>query len=92
MRPSQPALEKSSLKEVLQQTLDFLKHEIRDRDVLVEVEEADDVPPALLDRNQIKQAFSQLLLFPFFRSSNPSRQPLFSNPYRRLTLKEIARE
>ena len=61
LRPSQPALEKSSLIEVLQQTLDFLKHEIRDRDVLVEVEEADDVPPALLDRNQIKQAFFNII-------------------------------
>lgn len=61
LRPSQPALEKTALKEVLQQTLEFLKHEIRDRDVLVEVEEAEDVPTALLDRNQIKQAFFNII-------------------------------
>ena len=61
LRPSQPALEKAALKEVLEQTLEFLKHEIRDRDVLVEVEVADEVPMALLDRNQIKQAFFNII-------------------------------
>lgn len=61
LRPSQPALEKTDLKDVLQQTLEFLKHEIRDRDVLVEVDVADDVPMASLDRNQIKQAFFNII-------------------------------
>ncbi len=61
LRPSQPTLEKASLKEIVQQTLDFLKHEIRDRDVLVEVEAAEDLPMALLDRNQIKQAFFNII-------------------------------
>lgn len=61
LRPSQPALEKTDLKDVLQQTLEFLKHEIRDRDILVEVEVAEDVPHASLDRNQIKQAFFNLI-------------------------------
>ena len=61
LRPSQPTLEKVSLKEIVQQTLDFLKHEIRDRDVLVEVEAAEDLPMALLDRNQIKQAFFNII-------------------------------
>jgi len=61
LRPSQPALEKTDLKDVLQQTLEFLKHEIRDRDILVEVEVAEDVPHASLDRNQIKQAFFNII-------------------------------
>lgn len=56
LRPSQPALERASLREILEQTLEFLRHEITDRDVIVEVEAPDDLPSALVDRGQIKQA------------------------------------
>lgn len=56
LRPSQPTLARASVREIVEQTLDFLRHEIQDRDVIVEVESAPDLPPALVDRGQIKQA------------------------------------
>lgn len=61
LRPSQPNFERSSLREILDQTLEFLRHEIKDRDVLVEVDAADDLPTALVDRAQIKQAFFNII-------------------------------
>ncbi len=61
LRPSQPAFERAGLRELLDQTLQFLKHEIKDRDVLVEVEAPEDLPTALLDRAQIKQAFFNII-------------------------------
>ena len=40
MRPSQPSLERANVREVLDGTIEFLRHEIKDRDVLVEVDGA----------------------------------------------------
>jgi len=56
LRPSQPHMEPARLSEVVQDTLAFLKQEIKDRDVLVEVETPDDLPVTSIDRNQMKQA------------------------------------
>ena len=50
IRPTQPNLEQASVQDVLRETLAFLKHEIQDRDVLVEVEAPDDLPPVQVDR------------------------------------------
>ena len=61
IRPTQPHFEKADISQVLKDTLDFLKHEIRDRDVLVEVETSDDVPAIQLDVAQIKQAFFNII-------------------------------
>jgi len=61
IRPSPPKLELASIHDILQETLDFLTHEIQDRDVLVEVEVADDLPAIPLDRLQIRQAFFNLI-------------------------------
>lgn len=56
LRPSQPSVERASLRDIVGETLEFLHHEIKDRDVIVEVEAPDDLPTALVDRGQIKQA------------------------------------
>lgn len=61
LRPSQPSLERASVREVLDTTLEFLRHEIKDRDVLVEVESPDDLPASLIDKSQIKQAFFNVI-------------------------------
>ena len=61
IRPTQPNLERGSVVDVLRETLAFLKHEIKDRDVLVEVECPDDLPAVQLDANQIKQAFFNII-------------------------------
>jgi len=61
LRPSQPRLEATRLTDVLNETLKFLDKEIKDRDVLVEVDSPDDLPAAQLDRNQMKQAFFNII-------------------------------
>ena len=61
IRPAPLKLEPTGVQEVLQETLDFLKHEIRDRDVLVEVELPDGLPAIPLDRQQIRQAFFNII-------------------------------
>jgi two-component system, sporulation sensor kinase E len=61
IRPTQPNLEPGSVPDVLRETLAFLKHEIKDRDVLVEVECPEDLPAVQLDANQIKQAFFNII-------------------------------
>lgn len=61
LRPSQPRLEVIRLTDVLTETLSFLEKEIKDRDVLVEVDAPPDLPTAQLDRNQMKQAFFNII-------------------------------
>lgn len=61
LRPAKPVFERTSLRQILDETLEFLRHEISDRDVIVEVEAADDLPMALVDRGQIKQVFFNII-------------------------------
>ncbi|HMO50573.1 MAG TPA: ATP-binding protein [Kiritimatiellia bacterium] len=61
LRPSQPQLAPGCLADVLEETLAFLRPEIRDRDVLVEVEKPADLPAAPLDSAQMKQAFFNII-------------------------------
>ena len=61
IRPSKPAFTKESLQEVLNDTLTFLRPEIEDRDVLVEVEQQDPLPTTQIDKNQIRQAFFNII-------------------------------
>jgi len=61
IRPSLPTFEKASVIALLKETLEFLKHEIRDRDVLVEVSEPEENVSILLDPNQIKQVFFNII-------------------------------
>lgn len=61
VRPAPPQLESASVEEVLQETLDFLKHEIRDRVIDVDLSVQDDIPKCPIDRNQVKQAFFNIV-------------------------------
>jgi PAS domain S-box-containing protein len=61
LRPTAPQREPASLKEVLDDTLNFLQHEIRDRDILVEVDAPEQLPTCLLDKGQVKQAFYNVI-------------------------------
>ena len=61
LRPSQPRFERITVSAVLDETLAFLKQEIKDRDVLVEVDTQPDAPAAQIDRNQMKQAFFNII-------------------------------
>lgn len=61
LRPMEPEFERRSLLEVLEQTLSFLQPEIEDRNVLIEVEADDLLPDCVIDGNQIKQAFYNII-------------------------------
>ncbi len=61
IRPVELAFERTSLVDVLAQTLNFLEPEIRSRDVLVEVDDPDNLPDAYIDAGQIKQAFYNII-------------------------------
>ncbi len=61
VRPSAPQLELTNIDELLNETLGFMKHDIRNRDILVEVQCPDPVPGISVDRNKIKQAFFNII-------------------------------
>jgi two-component system, sporulation sensor kinase E len=61
IRPAEPSFERGSLLIVLEETLSFLKPEIKAKDILVEVEALEDLPPAQIDPAQIKQAFFNII-------------------------------
>lgn len=61
LRPSAPQLAPTSVLDVLQETLDFLKYELENRNVKVEVRAPGELPPIPLDADQIKQAFFNIV-------------------------------
>lgn len=52
LNPAPAALEK-----LVQETVDFMRAELENRDVLVEIEAAEELPEALVDTDQVRQAF-----------------------------------
>jgi two-component system, sporulation sensor kinase E len=61
IRPSVPHFELHDINEVIRESVDFLSAEIRDRDILVEVELDKSLPQLQIDRNQLKQAFYNII-------------------------------
>ncbi len=61
IRPTVPQREQCALEEILREILAFLKNEIKDRDVLAELKVLDSIPAISVDRNQIKQAFFNII-------------------------------
>jgi len=61
VRPTTPQRESCAIEDSLQETLSFMKHEIENRDILVEVHCPDLLPKISVDRNQIKQAFFNVI-------------------------------
>ncbi|NQU09901.1 PAS domain-containing sensor histidine kinase, partial [bacterium] len=61
IRPTQPQLERCAVNEVLRDALVLLEHEIKDRDLLLETELTDALPPIRGDRAQLKQAFYNVI-------------------------------
>ncbi len=61
VRPSEPKLEKESINEVLEESASFLLEELRDRGISVIRELREDLPHILADRDQLKQAFYNLI-------------------------------
>ncbi|MCS7063592.1 MAG: ATP-binding protein [Methylacidiphilales bacterium] len=61
IRPSSANLQLTPLHPVLREALEFMKHEIENRDVILEEEYASNIPPLLLDAEQLKQALYNLV-------------------------------
>jgi two-component system, sporulation sensor kinase E len=60
IRPRPPDLAETNLAEVLTEVLSFQHREFADRNIVVEAETLDLLPPVMADRNQIKQVFFNL--------------------------------
>ncbi len=61
IRPSMPRLETCLIEDILQETLTFMRPEIENRDILVEVKCPEPVPKVSVDHNQMKQVFFNVI-------------------------------
>ena len=61
IRPSTPQFELHDINEVLEESVAFLRPEIRDRDIIVEMDLEPNLPKLQLDRAQLKQAFYNVI-------------------------------
>jgi two-component system, sporulation sensor kinase E len=61
IRPSTPQFESHDLNEILEESVNFLRPEIRDRDIIVELDLDPSLPRVEVDRDQIKQAFYNVI-------------------------------
>jgi signal transduction histidine kinase len=61
IRPAPLDTTVENLNQLVQESLAFLAQELKDRDILVETELREDLPPLPLDRHQIKQAFYNII-------------------------------
>jgi two-component system, sporulation sensor kinase E len=61
IRPSTPQFETHNLNEILEESVAFLRPEIRDRDIIVELDLDPALPRLQVDRDQMKQAFYNVI-------------------------------
>jgi two-component system, sporulation sensor kinase E len=61
IRPSTPQFETHDLNEILEESVAFLRPEIRDRDIIVELDLEPRLPRLQVDRDQMKQAFYNVI-------------------------------
>jgi PAS domain S-box-containing protein len=61
IRPTSPNFEPASVADVLTSTLAFMKIEIQNRGVMVELEMGDNLPSTQIDKGQIRQAFFNVI-------------------------------
>jgi two-component system, sporulation sensor kinase E len=61
IRPTRPVFEPNDLNEIVEESVSFLRREIEDRDILVETDLAFGLPPVEVDRDQMKQAFYNVI-------------------------------
>ena len=61
IRPSKPQLHPENLNVIVEEAVHFFGPEIRDRDVVVEQELRSDLPLSQVDRDQMKQAFYNVI-------------------------------
>jgi two-component system, sporulation sensor kinase E len=61
IRPTRPQLQPENINSVIDETVRFFASEIRDRDIVVEQELRADLPLLSIDRDQMKQAFYNVI-------------------------------
>jgi two-component system, sporulation sensor kinase E len=61
IRPSSPHFESHDLNAILEESVTFLRPEIRDRDIIVELDLDPTLPQVKVDRDQMKQAFYNVI-------------------------------
>ncbi len=61
IRPSRPQLRPENINTILEEAVRFFRPEIQDRDIIVEQELRSDLPLLQLDRDQMKQAFYNVI-------------------------------
>jgi PAS domain S-box-containing protein len=61
IRPAKPQLHPENLNSIVEEAVRFFAPEIEDRDIVVEQELRSDLPPLELDRDQMKQAFYNVI-------------------------------
>ena len=61
IRPSSPHFESLDLNAILEESVTFLRPEIRDRDIIVELDLDPTLPQVKVDRDQMKQAFYNVI-------------------------------
>ncbi|MDZ4816314.1 MAG: ATP-binding protein [Verrucomicrobiota bacterium] len=61
MRPTPPDFKLEQINEVVSEALRFLQPELNDREIIVETDLNKNLPKVLLDQNQIKQVFYNLI-------------------------------
>ena len=61
IRPSQPQLRPENINTIVEETVRFFTPEIQDRDMVVEQELRSDLPLLQIDRDQMKQAFYNVI-------------------------------
>ena len=61
IRPTSPELALGTVNRVLEETLRFMEHEIRNRDIILEPDFGKRLPRILMDANQLRQAFFNIV-------------------------------
>lgn len=61
IRPARPELKLDSVHEVLKETLTLLEEDIRNRKINVEIRSKEQIPNILIDRDQLKQVFFNII-------------------------------
>ena len=61
IRPTKPKMEPVQVQALLEEALTLLRHEVTNRDIEIEIASPEPVPKIQVDRDQIKQAFFNLI-------------------------------
>jgi len=78
IRPTRPSFELRDLNEIIEESVAFLRREIEDRDILLETDLTSGLPRVEVDRDQMKQAFYNVIKERFPRRCRPEESHIRS--------------